>query len=746
MAVERITPRMAKALSSDVPPIFFADIWLSVLTDSIDDQTDFAASKSLNNIDYTTKPGFATLSYSTYELQQTQKNAQLAIYRASGPPYFTYYYAIQSFRFNINVYLRSVSVWISNPNSGPVTLRLVISNGQASLITIDKSISAFYDNEVTFQFEPVFIQANYTYYIYLYNFNTAPLYVRYQNTDVYADGQLDYVYWKANLGKGDFSYNLGDIYFRLNYDAYAVSGNLHTKRLDVGMTPSQSGVYQMSYSLPVGSGIKTTLFAYTSDTSGDPALTLEDVKDGAELPPYRFWEAFIELTSTPDHSQTPQIDMIEIIFPRDNILLREAVPLRHCSDAFRDYYPGLKPVSFKMSDIKVIERVSAGGEATSVLTDPTGDIIKRLVSDSPLKNYRAQIHIGADVPDFSPRDLLRFFIGTVQAAKYKPKYRNDAAELDLTFKNPILDLTRKVPMPAETGAVTLSDLAINYDGTHVMDAMLDLMRSKAQIPARYINVDSFISAKNNIGNTSLPAPTLIIRRSNIEGLPDTSIKSPEELRKHLSALTIIADGYITDDESSRIIFIPHDPSAVPEAQWADESYVKDGLDAIPIESISEIDLGYDSMLFNVVMLGCEWDGSGGDWNAFSKIFAYVHAASLDDFAPGRAVYMSMMDKSMAEASKWLGPENGYNGETIAQALAARYANRFAYPPVILRGVVVPLSMFLLTKGAVVQIWSKEFCKFKRRGIALSETLKFMIISKKLDRNKNKMIFDLMELT
>jgi hypothetical protein len=101
---------------------------------------------------------------------------------------------------------------------------------------------------------------------------------------------------------------------------------------------------------------------------------------------------------------------------------------------------------------------------------------------------------------------------------------------------------------------------------------------------------------------------------------------------------------------------------------------------------------------------------------------------------------------MKEASKWLGPESGYNGETIAQILTQRYTDRFAYPPVVMSGVTVPNSEFTRTLGSTVQIWSKEFVKFRRRGIATSETKTCMVMSKKYDRTKNRMVFDLLELT
>jgi hypothetical protein len=51
-----------------------------------------------------------------------------------------------------------------------------------------------------------------------------------------------------------------------------------------------------------------------------------------------------------------------------------------------------------------------------------------------------------------------------------------------------------------------------------------------------------------------------------------------------------------------------------------------------------------------------------------------------------------------------------------------------------------------TMGSIVRIWSREFVKYGRKGIASTETKKFMVINKKYDDRKNRMIFDLMELT
>jgi len=739
--IKKITPRMQKALRDGKPLHYFADVWLSVLNDTVDTQADFQASKLQSNMDFTTKPGYAMLARQAETISQTNKNTFAAIGTGGGVDY----QVRQSFKLNGGRWVQDIVVWLycSDPpgTTGYPTIALETWDG-VTLASKDFVLGAGYDAETLLPVDQ-YLDAG-SYWIHI-TANRLERYVevRLQNTNVYADGQYDFYDYTTG-----WQLNLGDIYFKVNSEKYLPSGSFRTKRMDLGETPPNAGAFLMAYSHPADTQLQVDLYGYVNETDTSPAATLLDVDDGQSVPAYRCWEAIVSMASNAALDQTPQIDILEFLFPKDSLKLREKdKALRNVGDdILSTYQPLLTGVEYKSSDIKILERVASGGELSAVLEDATGETIMRVISDSPLKNYRAILYIGADVPGFSESDLLRFFIGTVQGSKYKPKYRRASSSLSLTFKNPILELKRKVPQPAETGAVTLADISINYDKTQIMDAMLDLGRGEADIPARYMDIEAFNTLRGSIGDASLPAAAIIVRRSNAAGLPDTRIKSPDEVGKLWGQLAQIADVYVTEDEDSRITVVKHDKYAAAEAVWAHEDLVKDGIDAIPIEDIGDIDLGYDSLLYNAAMMGCEWSGSGNDWTALSKVYANVSSNSVEEFAPGKAIYLSIMEKNLKEASAWLGPESGYNGETIAQALAQRYVNRFAYPPVVMTGVVVPNSEFMRNKGAVVQVWDPEFAKFKRRGIALSEILKFMIISKKPDRGRNRMVFSLLELT
>lgn len=742
--IKKISPRMQKALRDNAPLVYFGDVWLSVLNDTVDSQAEFQASPLQSNLDFTTKPGYAALAKQADSINQTSRNAEHPV---TNVPEAT---AWQSFVLGGGRWVESIAVWLDRTGSlttANVTLTIYASDKTTVAGSSTQNLGAA-DTEVTFTFTDFYLDAG-AYWIMIdadkdqsANFVCQ---VNYQNTNVYADGQYDH--YNVSDGSG-WSYDRGDIYFKLSMQKYLPSGFFRTSRLDLGDTPVETGTFQMAYSHPVGTTLEVTLYGYALETDSSPAVTITNAADGQSVPAYRYWEVLVEMASNAALDQTPQIDMLEFLYPKESLKLREkGKALRYVNDDITGTYRAmLTGVEYRSSDIKVIERVASGGEISMTLEDPTGETIQRVISDSPLKNFRAILYIGADVPGFSETDLLRFFVGVVQAGKYKPRYRRETYQLSLTAKNPILELKRKVPQPAETGAITLADISINYDGTHVMDAMLDLLRGEADIPARYIDLEQINLLRSSIGDASLPAAAHVVRRSNAAGLPDTRIKSPDEVGKLIGQLAMIADVYVTIDEDSRITAVKHATAATPEADWADETLVKEGMDAVPIEDIGEIDLGYDSMLFNAAMFGAEWTGTGNDWTEFGKVYAHVDASSTNEFAPGKAIYLSIMEKNLKEASAWLGPEAGYNGETLAQALAARYVARHAWPPVVMSGVVVPQSEFMRTLGSVVRIWSPEFAKFRRRGIALSESLKFMIISKKLDRTKNRMVFSLLELT
>lgn len=739
--ISKIAPIMQKALRDSKPLRYFGEVWLSVLNDTVDSQADFQASKRQSNMDFTTKPGYAELGKQDASVNQATGATFLKIFGD-----LEQREAWQSITLPGGRWLSSFTVW---PRITPQTVATevkfsIYASDQSTALHVHDAVfpvGSTYDAEYTISLTDFYLDAGLYWLKMEWGIGGFTSYagIKYNSSDVYADGQLD----AKDMVAGLWSYNIGDLYFKLNMQKYLPSGHFRTKRLDLGEAPVEPGTFQMAYSHPQDTLLSVTLEGFADAVTGTPAVSYADVADGRDLPAgIRYWEAYVQMSSNSALDRTPQIDMIEIMFGKDRLLLtEEGSPLRHAdAAAFADYRAMLRPLEFKSSDIKLLDRVASGGEISTTLVDPTGDTLQRVISDSPLLNYRGVLYLGADVPGFRPEHLLRFFVGTVQGAKYKPKYRRPAAELSLTFKNPILELTRKVPMPATTGAVTLADISINYDGTHSVAAMLDLTRGEADTPARYLSLESFEAGRLFVG------PAFVVRRSNAAGLPDTRLKNPEEVRKHLAALCIIADGYITEDEDSRITFVPHNAAAAPEAVWADEEYVRAGVDAIPIEDVGEMDMGYESLLYNAALLAAEWDGAGGDWTNFGKLYAHVDADSMDDFAPGRAVFMRMMEKNMVEVSKWLGPQAGYNGETIAQTITARLTARYAYPPVVMKGVVVPNSEFMRTKGSAVQIWSREFCRFRRRGIALSETMKFMVLSKKIDRARNRMIFDLVELT
>jgi len=746
MSIEKISPRMQKALRDGKQLRFFADIWLSVLNDAVDYQADFQASVQQNNVDFNFNPGYARLAIQQAAFNITQNQYNSSWWSLLG------YGLNQSFRLFSGRTLTSITLGIDNSGNGATSVAVILmknlhllynmtagpadpNEDPEKILTTSVSFGAGYVGDVVVSIGNLELPSG-DYTLFVGGTDPAnPPHIRYYNSDKYADGLLGAVGW---------GWTLGDLYFKLELSGYETSGFFVTKTFDLGEVPQDTGSFQMTYDYPVGTYLKVTLYGSTTGAFSGEEQTFLDVDDGFIVPPYRYWCVRVDMAANADLDQTPLIDMLEFLYPKDRTRLREkGTALRYIADDIqKDFQPFLKPLTFQMSDLKIIERVASGGTISMELEDIVPDAIQRIVSDSPLKNYRAAMYLGADVDGFSKSDLCRFFIGIVDSTDIVPKYRKETYALPLTIKNPILELKRKIPLPDQTSLLNFENIAINHDGIHVVDSMLDLMRGKARIPARYINLTSFSGQKQIIG------PVAIVRRSNAYGLPDTRIKNPDEVAKLLTSLTMIADGYIVEDESSRIMFVLHDSNAPAEAIWADEKMVKAGIvDAVPIEAVDKISLGYTDLLFNMCYCGCGWDGSGNNWStSFTKVYANINTTSADDWAPGKALYVSIMEKNMIEVSKWLGPENGYNGETLSQLITARLVARYAYPPARILGVVVPVSEFMRTLGSVVQVYSVEFCKFRRRGIALSESLKFMIISKKYDQAANRMRFDLMELT
>jgi len=764
--ITTLAPRTQSALEAGKPVEHFAVVWLSVLNAAVDSQDDFKASVSQYNMDFDFNRNFARLAVEQgiYDINQASQNASQAAFASSSK------YMVQRIRISPARAITKAAIYVGNSSGSPLPVTLALynvnpqpadsgvsynipSSWQGLVFTKTQDCPASTTGELVYTFDPVALPEGY-YYLVVHG-NDAPasaaLSFYYQNSDVYADGSLSICAKNVQtiaLAGIWTSYPSYDLYFRLELSGFEPSGGFTTKVMDLGEVPLAPGVFQvLAAEVPAGTRMDVSLSGSAGADMSSPYV-IAKAEDAAELPAgYRYWQATVTCYSNADLSKSPLIDLIEVMFPKDRLRMREyGRPLRQVEDSLlRDYAPLMESMSFDASSINIMDRVSSLGGASCKLKDPQGEAIKRIVSSYPLKNYRCQLYAGCDVPGFRESDLLRTFTGIVSAAAPKPKYRKESVGLELTFHNPLFELTRKIPQPIQTGLIDAAELSVSHDGLHVMDSMMDLIRGHAGIPARYVNAPSFYGAKGTIGDGT-PAPqAYIVYRSNVSGLPDTRIKSPEELRKLLAALCVIADGYIVIDEHTRLAFVKHDPSATPAAIWADEDLVKDGAVAVPIEDVADLDLGYKDRIYNAAIMGCAWNGTGDKWDAFTA-YANIDADAVDEWSPGLSTYLRIMEKNLIEPSKWLGLEANYNGESIAQSLAARFTARNAYPPVLLKGVKVPVTQYVRACGDVVQLWSKEFVRFKRNGIALSETLRFMITSKQYNRGENRMLFDLMELT
>src|SRR5574337_896713 len=234
---------------------------------------------------------------------------------------------------------------------------------------------------------------------------------------------------------------------RLSLSGYKSSGYFTTRTLDLGKVPVVSGFFQMAVDIPAGTTLAATLYGSTTGAFAGEETTYTGVQDGWIAPAgIRYWRVRLDLAANAGLDQTPLVDMLEFYYPDDRVRFRQrGVELRHVADdILRDFEPLLVPGSFTPSELKPIERVSSLGSFPITLQDAVPDRIQRIVSDSPLKNFRAALYLGADVPGFSSSDLLRTCIGIVDAADVAPKYTGESYGLELTIKNPITDLKRKI--------------------------------------------------------------------------------------------------------------------------------------------------------------------------------------------------------------------------------------------------------------------------------------------------------------
>lgn len=770
--IKTASPRFKKALRDCKKIEYFLDLWLSYLYAAVDSAADWAASKELLNIDVTTNPGSARLTVvaNSLDIEQLSHNTNLDLYIGFSDPLYQWRIVFQTFPLSLARRLDAVTLRFDG-SAAAVNQVVVVyvvkdlahwtgSDGTAGYtgiihhqfsITVPAGAAAA-DYRTVFDPAPDLPPGNYT--LVPVPTIAASCVIRYQNTDVYAGGDMKYQTfvdddspWNSQWFYPTITSTGGDLYFKLEFGAFAPSGRVRTRRIDLGEVPAFPGEYRITAAVPSGTALTTDLYAYADAETETPSASYLDVKDGQILAPARYWEQEHYATANADLNATPEVDLGAVMFPKSRVRCRpRGVNLLNVApDILEDFQPLLKPVTIAESELKLIERVSTRGDMTVNLEDTRIETLQRIVSDCPLKNFRAVVYAGMDVPGFTASDLFECFIGIVNTADVTPKFRKDVFGLSLQVKNTILELKRRVPVADYTGLVDTTSVSINYDGWQVMDGIVDLLRGKAQVPGRYMDLESYLLAKPDLGYESLASGALLIRASDAAGLPDTRKLTPEEVIKYLPALLIIADGYQVVDVTGRLAFVRHNAAAAAEAIWCDESMIADLPTAVPIIEMGRIKLGYDDLLFNLIYTGHSWSGSGDNWGTDFTTYSTINADSTERYAPAGGFFLSVMEKNMKDVAKWLGPEAGYNGATIAQALGRLLIGRHKNPPARIIGCSMPTSEFERGQGSVIQIHSKEFCKYRRRGIALSETLKFMVTLPRYDQGRNRMSFDLVEL-
>jgi hypothetical protein len=761
-----VPPKFLAAIRGNSPVHYFCDIWPRVLADQSDSMLDFQAGSSPVNMDFTTSPGFAQLSVTPgmFGISQTADNAGLQVQNnpLRGATSLSVYLRA-SFQ---KIYLDSVrspdavTVKIDNSGGGDGYFMVQLVSGltlggvyQEPLYTIRSTgyvaMAGGFSGTKVISLSPGLLEPGY-YWLIGWSDN-ASCQIRYQNTDVYTPGQLDYCYRPAGSPYYAWTYNIGDAYFVLSMSGYAAAGSFTTEKLSVGTKPPENGVFQITASVPASGALAINLKGSDTGVFGGEETIYPNIQDGAEIANLIYWRADCGLTSGPPYTDTPKIDTIGVLFPVDRFKVRpRGVALPNVDKSLLDWRPMLQPVSWSPSELMPRERTSTLGSMSITLAHSQPAELQRLVSDSTLKNCRAFVYAGCDVPGFSEKDLFRCFMGIIKAGDITPQFFRDTYEIPLTIENPVLELKKKVPLADVTGIVDFTNVAIDWEKVHAVDAMVDLIRSRAATPGRYIDIGSFFSTKPLIGYGGLSSSVFIVRRSDAAGLADTRITKPEEAVKVLAPLLTIVDGYQVIKADCRIAFVLHTttlPSGAPV--WADYRLIQNGLlDAIPVTDISKIELGYDDLLYNACYGACNWNGSGTDWGKDFNGTTYCHidADSAELYGQGSGYYIKMYETNMLDVAKMLGPELGYNGQTISMALTKLIVDRFKYPPVRIKGAVLPISQFTMGAGDIVSFSSPEFAKWKRRGIALSETLPFMITRSQHDKGRNRMVFDLMELT
>lgn len=326
---------------------------------------------------------------------------------------------------------------------------------------------------------------------------------RYQNTDVYADGQFD------RTGD-DPATDLGDLMFEISFtgDFYPVSGFIITNNLDVGEVPTENGEWILEDIRPDDSNIIHIAWYSTTGAFTGEEVFIGTIKDGDEITILvRYWRVSALLAASTIRDETPTLQSIRVSFPTFRKF-----------NKYPDlgYEPIVDSVTSLTSRIDFFEASTIGQISVSIMMT---DIISDWIFNATPYNKVVKVKLGFNYPGFVESDYMDYFRGIVDG------WDVDNNILNLTLKD--LSKTWKLPVPSKWESV--SDDVV-YTAEHHIDVILDVFKNQINVRDSGLLFDTFATVKSD-------TPGYEVTRT-ITGRTEDGKKIVEELRALLFAFFI----------------------------------------------------------------------------------------------------------------------------------------------------------------------------------------------------------------
>lgn len=480
-------------------PTVLVKIGKSTLENVQTTQGDWTSNSSESQVDYATSPGDVIVESETPpDVENLSQNTQLLMNETDGVNYVVSISPMQSFKqtsgdskklSSLTLKYRKttaalaeafIQVWDARPLSGTPATRL----GNSNTVTLDSTSAKDY----TFDFTSanITIEHNTEYWFRIYggssNKVTQKVYLYYQNTNVYANGQLDLYDNNEPIGGDPWTDDVGDVYFNATFtgDYYKATGNITTQIIDLGEIPVDDG--EWFFEDVTSDGTITYAAWGSTDNFVASNVSIGAVVDGGTITGgdlYRYYKIQATLAGT-SQSFTPILQSMGLTF----------VTYINVSDikGALGYEPSLKQISSLQTQIDDFNLTTIG--QLTLTLGQTDQLVNYLYDNYP-KNKPVRVLLGYNATGFTESDYVLFYSGVIS------EYSMKADIINMSIKDN--SASWKVQIPVDESAAgnqasgTFTNIVAAAD--HHIDVILDILQTHLSVRDSKIDFGAFDAVK-----------------------------------------------------------------------------------------------------------------------------------------------------------------------------------------------------------------------------------------------------------